>query len=184
MASQSISLTIVYSTVYSGADQRKKSKLRVTDLCAGNWPVTGEFPTQRASNAESVSIWWRHHGQSLWLVEQTCWRTGSWGRCLRLKVVSSIHKTISVARFYKPVLTVTIFKELHRASLENQEKYLFKFSHFNIYRHQWVNYILFSSHTIALIHGFPCTRWFASDLCFTAFDPGDKEMLYKHRLEK
>ena len=23
---------------------------------------TGEFPAQRASNAENVSIWWRHHG--------------------------------------------------------------------------------------------------------------------------
>ena len=23
--------------------------------------VTGEFPTQKASNAENVSIWWRHH---------------------------------------------------------------------------------------------------------------------------
>ena len=41
------------------------SKLRVTGLCAGKSPVTGEFPTQRASNAENVSIWWRHHGISL-----------------------------------------------------------------------------------------------------------------------
>ena len=39
----------------------KASKLRVTGLCAGNSPVTGEFPAQRASNAENVSIWWRHH---------------------------------------------------------------------------------------------------------------------------
>ena len=39
MASQITSLTIVYSTVYSGAD--KKSKLRVTGLCGGihRWPV-------------------------------------------------------------------------------------------------------------------------------------------------
>ena len=29
---------------------------------AGNSPVTGEFPAQMASNAENVSIWWRHHG--------------------------------------------------------------------------------------------------------------------------
>ena len=36
------------------------SKLRVTGLCAGNSPVTGEFPAQRASNAENVSIWWYH----------------------------------------------------------------------------------------------------------------------------
>ena len=40
---------------------KKTSKLRVTDLCEGNSPVTGEFPAQRASYAESVSIWWRHH---------------------------------------------------------------------------------------------------------------------------
>ena len=32
---------------------KKTSKLRVTGLCVGNSPVTGEFPTQRASNAET-----------------------------------------------------------------------------------------------------------------------------------
>ena len=37
------------------------SKLRVSGLCEGNSPVTKEFPAQRASNAENVSIWWRHH---------------------------------------------------------------------------------------------------------------------------
>ena len=41
---------------------KKTSKLRVTGLCAGNSPGTGEFPAQMASNAENVSIWWRHHG--------------------------------------------------------------------------------------------------------------------------
>ena len=30
---------------------------------AGNSPVTGEFPAQRASYAENASIWWRHHGK-------------------------------------------------------------------------------------------------------------------------
>ena len=40
---------------------KKTSKLRVTGLCEGNSPVTGEFPAPRASNAENVSIWWRHH---------------------------------------------------------------------------------------------------------------------------
>ena len=45
MACQISSLTIVYSTVYSGADQRKHQSL-----------VTGEFPAQMASNAENVSI--------------------------------------------------------------------------------------------------------------------------------
>ena len=40
---------------------KKTSKLRVTGLCDENSPVTGEFPAQRSSNAENVSIWWRHH---------------------------------------------------------------------------------------------------------------------------
>ena len=40
---------------------KKTPKLRVTGLCVGNSPVTGEFPAQRASNAENVSIWWRNH---------------------------------------------------------------------------------------------------------------------------
>ena len=61
MASQTTSLTIVYSTVYSRRRSKKTPKLRVTGLCAGNSPVTGEFPTRMASNAENVSIWWRHH---------------------------------------------------------------------------------------------------------------------------
>ena len=32
-------------------------------LC-GEFTGTGEFPAQRASNAENVFIWWRHHGYS------------------------------------------------------------------------------------------------------------------------
>ena len=40
---------------------KKTSKPRVTGLCVGNSPVTGEFPAQMASNAENVSIWWRFH---------------------------------------------------------------------------------------------------------------------------
>ena len=40
---------------------KKTSKLHVTGLCAGNLPEADEFPTQMTSNAENVSIWWRHH---------------------------------------------------------------------------------------------------------------------------
>ena len=47
-ATQITTLTIVYSTVYSGTDQG-----------------TGEFHTQRVSNAENVSIWWRHHDSNM-----------------------------------------------------------------------------------------------------------------------
>ena len=53
---------------------KKTSKLRVTGLCVGNSPGTGEFPAQMASNAENVSIWWRHHG-IIFVVPSESWGT-------------------------------------------------------------------------------------------------------------
>ena len=53
-ASQITSLTIVYSNDYSGADQRKTPKLRVTGLCVRKSLVTCEFPAQKASNAKML----------------------------------------------------------------------------------------------------------------------------------
>ena len=40
---------------------KKTSELRVNGICEGNSPVISPFPTQRASDAENVSILWRHH---------------------------------------------------------------------------------------------------------------------------
>ena len=50
VSSQITSLTIVYSTVYSDADQRKHQ----SSASLGNSPGTGEFPAQMPSNAENV----------------------------------------------------------------------------------------------------------------------------------
>ena len=61
IASQITNLAIVYSMVYWRRRSKTTSKLRVNVLCSGNSPVTGEFPAQRASNTENVSILWRHH---------------------------------------------------------------------------------------------------------------------------
>ena len=56
---------------------KRTLKLRVTDLWAGNSPVTGEFPAHRACNAGNVSIWWRHHRWALLvpllLIWTNCW---------------------------------------------------------------------------------------------------------------
>ena len=54
IASQITSRTIVYSTVYSDADQRKHQSFTSVAFCR-------EFTAQMCSNAEKVSIWWRHH---------------------------------------------------------------------------------------------------------------------------
>ena len=48
-----------YSTVYSDADQRKHQ----SSASLAFVPVFSEFPSQSASNAENVSIWWRHHAR-------------------------------------------------------------------------------------------------------------------------
>ena len=60
VASQITSLTIVYSTVYSGADKRKHQSSAwlafVREFTGDQW-----IPAQRASDAENVSIWCRHH---------------------------------------------------------------------------------------------------------------------------
>ena len=60
MASEITSLSIVYSTIYSGADQRKHQSSASLAFVRG-FTGTGEFPAQMASNAGNVSIWWRHH---------------------------------------------------------------------------------------------------------------------------
>ena len=57
MASQITSLTIVYSIVYSGTDQRRHQSSASLAFVIHRRPV----PAQMASNAENVFIWWRHH---------------------------------------------------------------------------------------------------------------------------
>ena len=67
IASQTTSLTIVYSTVYSEADQKRHQS---SASLAFLWGIhRGEFPAQMASNAENVSIWWRHHA---YMTSQVC----------------------------------------------------------------------------------------------------------------
>ena len=60
---------------------KKTPKLSVTGLCEGNPPVIGVFPSQRANNAENVSIWWHHHDKCYAAV----------GQCGQ-----SCHKSISI----------------------------------------------------------------------------------------
>ena len=55
---------------------KKAKKLRVTGLCEGNSSVIGEFPAQKASNADNISIWWRHHAKEV--------RTASY--CSRIQI--------------------------------------------------------------------------------------------------
>ena len=65
----------------------KTSNFHVTGLCAGNSPVTGEFPAQIASNVENVSIWWHHHvgyhqGSAVTAFSVSCDNKASWQHSL------------------------------------------------------------------------------------------------------
>ena len=71
MASQITRLTMFTQPFIQG-QIKETSKLCIIGLCAGNSQVTGEFPTQKASNAEYVSIWWRHHSVHILQIMLPC----------------------------------------------------------------------------------------------------------------
>ena len=60
MASQNTSVSIVSSIFFQAEIKENVNAPR-------HWPLWGDFtgdrwiPAQRASNAENISIWWRHH---------------------------------------------------------------------------------------------------------------------------
>ena len=58
IASQITSITIVYSIIYSNADKKNHQRSASLAFVRG---IHRGFPAQMASNAENVSIWWRHH---------------------------------------------------------------------------------------------------------------------------
>ena len=61
MASQITSVSIVCSCRLFSRRSENTPKFRVTGLYERNPPVTGGFSSQRASNAETVPLWWCHH---------------------------------------------------------------------------------------------------------------------------
>ena len=67
-------VSIVCSTVGSGADQRKHQRYASLEFVRGI-QVTGEFPAQKASIAKNVSIWWRHRAEPLPMCWSLMWFT-------------------------------------------------------------------------------------------------------------
>ena len=57
---------------------KKTSKLRITGLCKGNSPITGEFPAQRASNKEKCFHLMTSSGYILWNYNQANARKHYW----------------------------------------------------------------------------------------------------------
>ena len=64
MASEITNLTIIYSSLDSGADQRKHQSSASLAFVRGiHWWLVN-YPHKGPVNAENVSIRWRHHGRS------------------------------------------------------------------------------------------------------------------------
>ena len=75
---------------------KKTLKLHLTGLCQWNSPVTEGFPSQRASNAENVSIWWYHHVMILHHASDTVdsiyniqWKSGN--REVLFEMINEVH---------------------------------------------------------------------------------------------
>ena len=84
---------------FLGHRSKKISKLRVTGLYEGISPITGEFPSQRASNAENVSIWWRHHALQ---TSKICQILYSWYELL-MQIIDDRGLMITVAKNYRTI---------------------------------------------------------------------------------
>ena len=78
---------------------KKISKLRVTGFCTGNSPETGEFPAQMASNAENVSIWWRHHHTMDMLWEKFQWILPLYMKPISFQSKASVVCSVTAAVF-------------------------------------------------------------------------------------
>ena len=127
MASQITSFTGVYSTVYSGACQSKHQSSASLAFVRGNSPVTGEFPAQRASNAENVSIWRRHRGQ------KRCYKLQTRAHLSLSQSLNSVGESIFDFHFGQHFNVVRIvqahevqeeFRKGYKAISDNLQKYV------------------------------------------------------------
>ena len=174
IASQITRVSIVYSTVCSGADQRKQ-KLHITGICEGNSPVTSEFPAQRASNEEN------HLMASSWVSCESC----------HIRCNSPCHVTIPC-----PVNTTT-GDPLHSRALAHSRAPLFTqpcphCSHSRAPGEQWARLCVFTLQgcvqAARLCRGSPVTTashsashsWSITHSLWPKFDVSDLEIAGKH----
>ena len=99
MASQFAILTIAYSAVYSGADQRKYQSSALLAICEGNSPVTGESPPPPKG---------QYRGKCSHMT------TSSWSHNVYINVDhdEQIHDTNCVIRYYLLHVSVLEFEHI------------------------------------------------------------------------
>ena len=120
---------------------KKTSKLRVTGLCVENSPVTSEFPAQMPSNAENVSIWWRHHDFE-YLILRAQYKTAVTANVLELMqfcakpsiyLYAYIYMNIYICRYIWIYICIYIYTYMSHTS-SSQSVRIFK--HLTLLHHQ------------------------------------------------
>ena len=136
-------LTIVYSTVYSGADILKHQSSASLASVRG---IHRWIPSQMSSEAENVSIWWRHHEFWLSPAPALCSRYGNgvfdsidYAAFSRLKM----HYDIFFLNYHGYFQRFTGFR------VKNTKRTLIDFCNFNtniifayLHVHQWTDPLL------------------------------------------
>ena len=105
----------------------------------GNSPVAGEFPAQKASNAENVSIQWRHHGKD----NDVCLRSG--------QLICLAEENSRILRQMKMLLIQLSRSRDHCATLQ-------RFSHWPSPYSEWSLGSAFSLLFIRTMLAFQCVR--------------------------
>ena len=77
--------------------------------------MTGEFPTQMASNAENVSIWWRHHGLTSfrWLSAAVTPLLAHWNYCSAKSSFSTVLTAVKPAQQACQPVEITVYLSQH-----------------------------------------------------------------------
>ena len=128
---------------------KKTPQLRVTGLCAGNLPVTGEFPAQMTSNAENVPIWWRHHMPCiLWNVHMALYFVLLW-------LFNSIQKLLHSNNTVTQVKTYT-----------HSDIYSYTHARVSIYMHKDIYMFVVNIHAQAQASDFRIERRLVNLLCW------------------
>ena len=76
----------LFTQPFVQAQIKETPKLRVSGLCNGNAPVTGGFPSQRASNAENFPFDRRHRAN--WWIKLICFDES--GICSLMKFITIV----------------------------------------------------------------------------------------------
>ena len=124
-----------------GRISKKISKLQVTGHCEGNPLGTGGFHSQRASNAEIISIWWRQMNQ--WLPSFrgnfTINRLRSWGmlgKCY-CNLFNTIQRLQCIRRWLHCELANNVNKDIWSL------RYRQSLSYFPGKRNWWLNKLMY-----------------------------------------